>query len=374
MIIEKGKSIGILGGGQLGKMLCESAIKKGYKTVILDPGENVCAALVAQKHILGPYNDRKSILELSKISDVITYEFENVTSESIDVIENNGGYIPQGIKPLYISQHRFREKNKIKDLGIKTANFKIINVENSFEEAINEIGYPCILKTCTGGYDGKGQWVIKTKEDKEKVEKELKEEFIKREYILEEMVDFKCELSCFVVKSTDNSVAIFPVAENIHKNSILHLTIVPARVSEEVTDNIKKISEKIINGLDFVGPLAIEYFYGKDGEIYVNEIAPRPHNSFHYTMDACDNSQFDIQIDAICGKKIKDPKLLKNVVMLNILGQDVKKIEKISLNKNEILHIYEKGENKFNRKMGHLNIVGNNVEDLIIRANEIYNK
>lgn len=374
MIIEKGKSIGILGGGQLGKMLCESASKKGYKTLILDPGKDICASLVADEHIIGAYNDEESILEISKKSDVITYEFENVTSKSIDIIKNNGGYIPQGIEPLYISQHRFREKSKINDLGIKTAKFKIVNMENSFEEAVHSVGYPCILKTCTGGYDGKGQWVIKNKEEKEKVEEELKEVFGKREYLLEKMINFKCELSCFIVKSTDNSISIFPIAENIHKNGILHLTIVPARVSKEVREKVKKISEKIINGLDFVGPLAIEYFYGNDGEIYVNEIAPRPHNSFHYTMDACDNSQFDIHIDAICGKRIENPKLLKKVVMLNVLGQDVKRIEKISLNKNEILHIYGKGENKLNRKMGHLNVVGDNIEELITRANEIYSK
>ncbi|MDP0492864.1 MAG: 5-(carboxyamino)imidazole ribonucleotide synthase [Fusobacterium sp. JB021] len=372
MVIEKGKNIGILGGGQLGKMLCESASKKGYNTIILDPGKDACASKASNSHIIGEYNDKESILKITKKSDVITYEFENVTSESVDIIKNNGGYIPQGIEPLYVSQNRLREKRKINELGIKTAKFKAVDKNNSLDEAIDVIGYPSILKTSTGGYDGKGQWIIKNEQDKKIVNEKLKEIFKEREYILEKMISFECELSCFVVRSTDDSLSVFPVAENIHKKGILHLTIVPARISNETEERIKIISKEIIKGLNFVGPLAIEYFYGNDGEIYVNEIAPRPHNSFHYTMDACDCSQFDMHIDAICGKKLKTPKLLKKVVMLNILGQDVENIEKCSFKDEEKLHMYNKGEAKLNRKMGHLNILGNDIDEILERINEIY--
>ncbi|MFK4785697.1 5-(carboxyamino)imidazole ribonucleotide synthase [Fusobacterium sp. MFO224] len=373
MTIDKGKSIGILGGGQLGKMLCESAIQKGYGTIILDPAKDACAGQIADKHVIGEYNDRESILKITKQSDVITYEFENVTSESLSIIKNNGGYIPQGMEPLYISQNRLREKRRINELGIKTAKFKLVNNDNSLNEAVDIIGYPSVLKTCTGGYDGKGQWIIRNEEDKIKANEEIKESLEKRDYILEEMINFKCELSCFVVKSTDNSLAVFPVSENIHKNGILHLSIVPARVSHEIEEKIKKISKKIIVGLGFVGPLAIEYFYGADEEIYVNEIAPRPHNSFHYTMDACDYSQFDAHIDAICGKNLKNPKLIKKVVMLNILGQDVENIERLCLKDGEKLHMYNKGKAMPNRKMGHLNILGNHTEKILERINEIKN-
>lgn len=373
MTFKKENCIGILGGGQLGKMLCESAQKKGYRSVFLDPQEDACSKLVADEQIIASYNDEKALLKIAKKTHVITYEFENVTSTSINIIEANGGYIPQGIKPLNISQNRIREKNNIKKLGIKTTSFGVVRDLNSFDKVLKEIGYPCILKTCEGGYDGKGQWVIRNLKDSLDVKIFLNKFSSKKEYILEKMIDFKCELSCLVVKSTDGSLGVFPVSENIHKNGILHLSIVPARISKEVENEIKEISKKIINGLDFVGPLAIEYFYGEDEEIYVNEIAPRPHNSFHYTMDACDKSQFDLHIDSICGEKIENPKLLKKVVMLNILGQDIEKIEKIHLNKNEILHMYGKSESKINRKMGHLNIVGDNFEEVYLRIEEILN-
>lgn len=218
-----------------------------------------------------------------------------------------------------------------------------------------------------GGYDGKGQWVIKTPENLEKAKKDLE----KREYILEQMVDFQCELSCIAVKSTDGTIGVFPVVENIHKKGILHITIAPARVSQEIQEKVKDITKKIIDGLNFVGPLAIEYFYGKDGEIYVNEMAPRPHNSAHYTLDGCDKSQFDLHIEGICGRKLQDPKLLHKSVMLNILGQDVERIESAKLRENEFLHMYKKGEAKVDRKMGHLNLIGDDVEKLLARAIEL---
>lgn len=367
MLIEKGKWIAVLGGGQLGKMLCESAKRQGYKTMVLEPSKAACAALEADLHLAKPYDDKESLLYIAKNSSVVTYEFENVPSEAIDILEENGGYIPQGRRPLYISQHRFREKSSINNLGIKTAEFRAVTDKESFEKAVSEIGYPSILKTSMGGYDGKGQWVLRTREDFEKAAAELEN----REYILEQMIDFQCELSCIAVKSTDGSVGVFPVVENIHKNGILHITIAPARIGEDVQEKVKEITKKVIEGLNFVGPLAIEYFYGKDGEIYVNEMAPRPHNSAHYTMDGCDKSQFDLQIEGICGKHLEDPKLIKKSVMLNILGQDVERIEKAELKENEKLYMYGKGEAKADRKMGHLNLTGEDLEALIKRAEEL---
>lgn len=367
MLIEKGNCIAVLGGGQLGKMLCESAKKQGYKTMVLEPSKSACAALEADLHLAKPYDDKESLIYIAKNSSVVTYEFENVPSEAIDILEENGGYIPQGRRPLYISQHRFREKSSINKLGIKTADFEQVLDKESFEKAIKKIGYPSILKTSMGGYDGKGQWVLRSEEDFKKVSEILEN----REYILEKMVDFKCELSCIAVKSTDGSVGVFPVVENIHKNGILHITIAPARIDKDVQEKVKDITKKIIKGLDFVGPLAIEYFYGKDGEIYVNEMAPRPHNSAHYTMDGCDKSQFDLQIEGICGKHLEDPKLIKKSVMLNILGQDVERIKKAELKENEKLYMYGKGEAKVDRKMGHLNMTGDDLEVLIKRAEEL---
>ena len=162
MLIEKGSTIAILGGGQLGKMLCESAKIQGYKTMVLEPSPSACAKYVTDKHLVKAYDDKDALIEIAKESDVVTYEFENVTAESINILETNGGYVPQGIRPLYISQHRFREKSSINNLRIKTAKFEKVTDSESLDKAIEIIGYPAILKTSMGGYDGKGQWVIRT--------------------------------------------------------------------------------------------------------------------------------------------------------------------------------------------------------------------
>ena len=226
-------------------MLCESAKKQGYKTMVLEPSKAACAGLVTDLHLAKPYDDKESLIYIAKNSSVVTYEFENVPSEAIDILEENGGYIPQGRRPLYISQHRFREKSSINELGIKTAEFRQVTDRESFEKAVEAIGYPSILKTSMGGYDGKGQWVLRTREDFEKAAAELEN----REYILEKMVDFQCELSCIAVKSTEGSVGVFPVVENSHKYGILHITIAPTRIVQEVLEYVKHITRKSIEVL-----------------------------------------------------------------------------------------------------------------------------
>lgn len=357
------KRIGILGGGQLAKMLCDFANKNGYETMILEPSEDACAHHSATRHLVKPYSDKEALKELCGYSDAITYEFENVPSLAIDFIEELKANIPQGKKPLYLSQHRIREKNAVANYNVKTTHFLEVNDKNSLVTAIEKLGYPSILKTCTGGYDGKGQWKI-TSEDCVTL-LDIKD----GEYILEKMVDFDKEVSCLVVRGINKEVTCFPVGENIHKNGILSMTIVPARIDSSLEQRIQDIAKHIIVSLNIVGPLGIEFFL-KGDEIYFNEMAPRPHNSAHYTIDACDYSQFNLHIRSIVGDTLPTPNLLTPVVMLNILGEDKKKIETLEEDKNTKIHIYGKTEWKNGRKMGHINYVGDDIEKLIYLAKE----
>lgn len=363
--MKQSKVIGILGGGQLAKMLCDSAKKMNHRTVILDPNSDSCGNLSSDYHIVTDYTDEKGLKELCEMSDVITYEFENVPNEVIEFIEKNEGNIPQGKKPLYLSQHRIREKSEMKNIGVKTANFKEVLTKDNLKEAVEEIGIPCILKTSSGGYDGKGQWKIISKIDIENIELEEN-----KEYILEKMINFDLEVSCLVVRSLNGEVATFPVGENIHKDGILHQTIVPARIEKKLRKEIEDISKNIVKKLDIYGPLAIEYFI-KGDEIYFNEMAPRPHNSTHYTMDACNYSQFDLHLLSILGEKFPKIELKDCVVMLNVLGEDLDKLEKIKNSnlKNKNIHIYGKIDWKKGRKMAHINFCGNNIEELLDKVN-----
>lgn len=360
--MKKSRTVGILGGGQLAKMLCDSGKKMGYETIILDPNSDSCGRFGADEHIIAEYNDEVALKKLCKEADVITYEFENVPSEVIKFLKKNGGNVPQGEKPLYLSQHRIREKSAVNEIGVRTADFLEVKDLKTAKEAFIKIGAPCILKTCSGGYDGKGQWKIVKEDDFNNVE------WKNIEYILEKMIDFEIEVSCLVVRGVNGDVVTFPIGENIHKNGILNKTIVPARISENIQKEIQNLSKQIVEKLDIYGPLGIEYFI-KGDEVYFNEMAPRPHNSAHYTMDACNYSQFDIHLLGVLGEKLPDIKLLTPVVMLNIMGEDREKVDKILLDTETKLHIYGKTEWKQDRKMGHINYCGENVEKLIEKAN-----
>ena len=352
------KKIGILGGGQLAKMLCDSANKNGYESMILDPSEDSCGKHSATEHLVKSYDNKEALKVLCDYSDVITYEFENVPSDAIDFIQEQKANIPQGKLPLYISQHRIREKTAVLALGIQTASFLEVTNKETLIKAIEQLKFPCILKTCSGGYDGKGQWKIET-------QKELQQVDIKTEdYILEKMIDFDKEVSCLVVRSINKDVVCFPIGENIHKNGILSMTIVPARIDTRLEQRIQEIAKNIITSLEFVGSLGIEFFI-KGDDIYFNEMAPRPHNTAHYTLDACDHSQFDLHIKSVLGEDLPTPQLLSPVVMLNILGQDKEKIENLVNDKMMKVHLYKKTEWKQDRKMGHINYLGEDLEKLI---------
>jgi len=361
MIIMPYKTIGIIGGGQLARMMCLAAKAMGYYVAVLEPTPNCPCGQVADIEITANYNDMEAIKKLAAVSDVITYEFENIDYGALTYLEKHA-YLPQGSKVLEVNQHRYREKTAIKEMGLPVPDFRLIA---GVEDLEKNVFYPSVLKTTMGGYDGKGQAVLKTKEDLAKA-KAIAE---RQECILEKWMPFTKEISVIVARSTQGETAVFPVAENIHVNSILHQSIVPARISKELEVRAVSHALKIAESLNSIGILAIEMFV-VDGEIFINEIAPRPHNSGHYTIDACVTSQFEQHVRAVCGLPLGETRQHTPVVMVNILGDhmDREQMHKLEpymplLAKGK-LHLYGKAQAREKRKMGHVNMLGDIDESL----------
>lgn len=372
-MILPGSTIGILGGGQLGRMMALSAREMGFGVAVLEPNENSPCGQVADMEIVAAYDDLEGAKQLLNNCDVLTYEFENIDSETANWLEENGN-LPQGSKLLSITQHRGKEKKAIEEAGIKVAPYKLVNSKEDLIIGVKKIGLPAVLKTCRGGYDGKGQVVIKSLEDVEKSYQELARH---GELVLEKWITFEKELSVIVTRNPAGEAKTFPLAENIHQNNILHMSIIPARVATEVAYKAREVALHLASSFKLVGTLAVEMFLTTDGEICVNEVAPRPHNSGHYTINACETSQFDQHIRAVCNWPLGKTDLLKPTVMVNILGEHLSKvIENIQQLSDCHLHLYGKAEAKTGRKMGHLTVLGNTVEEAleIVSSLQIWNE
>ncbi|MFB5762896.1 5-(carboxyamino)imidazole ribonucleotide synthase [Paenibacillus medicaginis] len=367
-VLPPGSTVGILGGGQLGRMITLSGAAMGYRFVTLDPAPDSPCGQVADQ-IIAPYDDMDAARRLAEQSDLITYEFENVDAGVAGMLERES-YVPQGSKLLYTTQHRLREKRAIEAAGVPVAPYREVTSPESMEAAVKELGLPCVLKTATGGYDGKGQRVIRTEAEVKVAYADLAA--TGAELVLEGFVNFRCEISVIAARSTQGEIRTFPPAENIHVNNILHASIVPARIPEEVREQARRLAEAIADSLDAVGLLAVEMFVTEDGELYVNELAPRPHNSGHYTMDACATSQFEQHLRAVCGLPLGDTRLLTPVVMVNLLGEHLEQAVARTVQPDTVaerlnvipkLHIYGKSEAKAGRKMGHINLLCDDVEN-----------
>lgn len=365
-LIEQGKTIGIIGGGQLGQMLTFAAKQAGMRVVILDPNPDCSAAQAADSSIVAEYSDKKAIEELARRSDVLNYEFENVDLEALEDVSDKV-LIPQGTELLRITKDRLREKTFLKEHGLQVAPFAAVSCREDLVSAIEEIGYPSVLKTCEGGYDGKSQLVFHTREDLKNADELLEQ----GRCILEGWVEFSMECSVMVARNMDGAISVFPVSENIHRNQILHESIVPARMSGELQSNAKKMAEKIADSLNLCGILGVEMFVGSDGRLYVNELAPRPHNSGHYSIEACNFSQFAVHNRAICNWPMPKIDLLSPVVMVNILGQHVDGCRKLVLKKPQWhFHDYGKGEIRIDRKMGHVTILTDDIEKTLAEVED----
>jgi 5-(carboxyamino)imidazole ribonucleotide synthase len=360
-VILPGSTIGIIGGGQLGRMMALAAKAQGFRIAVLEPTSDSPCGQVADFEILGAYDDRKAIRQLAQISDVITYEFENIDADTLTWLCEEA-YLPQGPKLLTITQDRIKEKAAILQAGVEVAPYEVINTVEDLFLKIDTVGYPAVLKTARGGYDGKGQLVIKEPQDLWKGEALL----LHGPCVLEKWVAFEMEISVIVTRKANGETAIFPVAENLHQDNILHQTIVPARISEEIQVNAIQKAKQLADHLSLVGTLAVEMFVTNEGEIFINELAPRPHNSGHYTIEACETSQFEQHIRAICNWPLGSTELLKPVIMVNLLGEHINHLmTEIPNRKDWKIHLYGKKEPKVKRKMGHITILTDKIEDAL---------
>ncbi|KZZ84183.1 5-(carboxyamino)imidazole ribonucleotide synthase [Bacillus sp. SJS] len=357
--ILPGQTIGIIGGGQLGRMMALDAKNMGYRIAVLDPAADSPCGQAADIEITAAYSDIDAIKQLASVSDVITYEFENIDYNALVWLENNA-YLPQGSRLLSLTQDRQTEKEAIQETGCQVAPYSILENGNGLEDALEDIGFPAVLKTCRGGYDGKGQAVIKSPADIEEAEKLLN----LGKCILEKWVPFEKELSIIVTRNPSGDVKVFPAAENVHRENILHLSIVPARITADIEKRAKDAALKLAERFELVGTLAVEMFLTEDGEIFINELAPRPHNSGHYTMDLCETSQFEQHIRSVCNLPLGRTDLLKKGLMVNVLGEHLEAVlNNLSFLDEAALYLYGKKENKPKRKMGHVTFKTDVIEE-----------
>ncbi|WP_108026275.1 5-(carboxyamino)imidazole ribonucleotide synthase [Melghirimyces profundicolus] len=363
-----GSTIGILGGGQLGRMMILEGRKMGYRFVTLDPSPDCPGGQAADRHITAGFEDVEAARLLAEESDLITYEFENAEDTVVEMLESSAS-LPQGSRLLRLTRHRIREKRALEGAGIPVAPYRKVTDPGVFREAVNSLGFPCVLKTTTGGYDGKGQWVFRSWGEVEAFHGPEPE----REYILEKWVPFVKEISVIVARSVRGEVKAFPPAWNTHRRQILHQSVVPAPVEPSVLERADALARRVAEKLDVVGLIAVEMFLLEDGTLYVNELAPRPHNSGHYTFEACVTSQFEQHIRALCGLPLGSTRLLTPAVMINILGEDTEQFQRrmTDLPPEVKVHWYGKMENRPGRKMGHLTVLGSTLEEALATAERL---
>ncbi|WP_170434422.1 5-(carboxyamino)imidazole ribonucleotide synthase [Ruegeria arenilitoris] len=347
--LQPGAVIGILGGGQLGRMLSMAAARLGFVTHIFEPGANPPAGQVAHRVTTAPYEDAEALAAFAQSVDVITYEFENIPTEALDILESHRPIRP-GREALRVSQDRLTEKTFLQGLGLNTAPFADVTDMDSLQAAIERIGTPAILKTRRFGYDGKGQARLKSPEDARSALADMQG----APAILEGFVNFSHEVSIIAARGLDGQVACFDPGENVHRDGILHTTTVPARLSPALRTDAVLLAANILNALDYVGVMGVELFVTPQGLI-VNEIAPRVHNSGHWTQNGCAVDQFEQHIRAVAGWPLGDGQRHADVVMENLIGDDMDRVPELAQQRDVALHLYGKAEVKPGRKMGHFN-------------------
>lgn len=347
--LPPGSTIGILGGGQLGRMLALAAARLGLKCHIYAPEADSCAFQVSAAHTVASYQDEQALRRFAGLVDVVTYEFENVPAETAKVLEQICPLAP-GSKALATAQDRIAEKQFVASLGIAVAPFEAVESVLSLRDAIRTIGAPAILKTRRFGYDGKGQVRLTGQESPEVAWADIG----KAPAVLEGMVSFECEVSVIAARSWSGEMAFYDVPVNVHEAGILRTSTVPSGLAAAREAEAREIARAIVEALGYVGVIGIEMFATAE-RLVVNEMAPRVHNSGHWTMDACAVSQFEQHIRAIAGWPLGDAGRHSDVVMHNLLGHEVDGWQELAARPGTALHLYGKGEARRGRKMGHLN-------------------
>lgn len=362
--ILPGATIGVLGGGQLGRMTAMEGKRMGYDIICLDPNPASPCGQVADEQIVADLNDLKAAISMAEKVDVLIYEFENINVQLVETLAKQY-YLPQKSRILAITQNRLAEKQQLQKNGFSVVPFRLVSNASELKCGVAELGYPCVLKTVYGGYDGKGQQVLTSDQQLKSIYEMLQSG--NQKLVLEKYISFAAEISVIVARKETGEMVTYPVAENIHRENILHLTIVPARISPEIQVAATQIAKQIAAAFQITGLLAVEFFVTDQG-LLVNELAPRPHNSGHYTWDACYVSQFEQLIRTVCNLPFGATELLTPVVMVNILGADLPQILKKIPNfqKNTKIHLYGKRNNQdAKRKMGHLIIKTDQPEQII---------
>jgi 5-(carboxyamino)imidazole ribonucleotide synthase len=361
------ENIGVIGGGQLGRMFALDAKRMGYYVVTLDPQEHSPCGQIADEQIVASYDDLDAIEELGRRSDVITYEFENINIGSVRHLESLGQRVSPASSVLHVTQDRLAEKEFVREAGLATTDFAPIRNADDLLKAAERIGFPAILKTARGGYDGKGQWPAQSLDDARTALATAGGV----ELIFERLVPLACELSVIATRNSHDEIVAYPVAENAHDRGILAMTIAPARVDSATAEKAKAMAATVGRRLQIVGTYCVEFFLSTHGELLVNEIAPRPHNSGHYTIDVTPCSQYEQHVRAICELPLSPPRMLADAVMMNVLGDGtgdhLAGISGLLSDPAIVLHVYGKRHAVARRKMGHFTmLVDGPVDDTAI--------
>jgi 5-(carboxyamino)imidazole ribonucleotide synthase len=368
-VILPGATVGVLGGGQLGRMFTLQARTMGYGVVVLDPDPASPAGAVANRHIRARYDDERALSDLSASCAAITTEFENVPATALQILARSSLVRPP-VEAVATSQDRIAEKSFLQSHGIPTAKFQAVRDLRELKTAVTGLRLPALLKTSRLGYDGKGQALVKSEEDAVRAF----QLFGGVPCVLEERLALECELSVVLARGVDGDVAPFPVAENQHRDGILETSVVPARVPEAMTREARELATGLAEEMEYVGVLGVELFVANGSRLLVNEMAPRPHNSGHYTLDACSTDQFEQQLRALCGLPLAQPWLLSPVAMINLLGDlwahGEPRWEEALRRPGVRLHLYGKAEARPGRKMGHLNCLGTDPDRALATALE----
>lgn len=365
--ILPGSTIGVLGGGQLGRMFALAARSLGYRIHIFSPEYDAPAGQVADQEVVASYEDAHRMREFASRVDVVTFEFENVPSTATEVAASCAPVRPAGMV-LHVAQHRLREKTWLSGNGFPVTPFRRITSLEELKQAVSEIGLPAVLKTAGFGYDGKGQVKLRHESELESAWEKIG----RVESVIEAWVDYTKELSVIAARSLTGEFAAFPVFENAHANHILDVTFAPALISKELEAEAVRLAHGIVEALDVFGLLTVEMFLTRDGRVLVNELAPRPHNSGHLTIDACQTSQFEQQLRAICGLPLGSTAMHGPAAMANLLG-DVWKSgtpdwAAALKTPGSKLHLYGKAEPRPGRKMGHLTALGTTTQEAVERV------
>ena len=371
LLMKRPICIGIIGGGQLGKMIAQEAKRMSFRVIILDPDDQCSASSVSDEQIIADFKDENAIRELASKSDVLTYEIELANSSALKDLQSKKYPIYPSPEILAIIQNKYRQKSFLKDNDIAVPKFDFVDSEDHLRQLCASYGFPTMLKVCQDSYDGRGNFLIRSKD---KIH-EAFAYFEGKECMVEKYVPYLREISIIVARNSAGQIESFPVGENIHNKGILDMTIVPARISKKTNLRAKKMAEKTMQAMKGAGIFGIEMFVMHDENVLINEIAPRPHNSGHYSIEACSISQFEQHLRAILNLPLSKPELLCPAVMMNILGPAnqngpyaIKGLKNLFLIQGLKLHVYGKKVSKPRRKLGHITVTANTIEKALSRA------